>query len=222
MKCYDIKPLNHFHVHKKWTFFNRTHMFLHFLALLITFYYRASFFFKKNYLKYKMVEFLAWLLILVSELMLAFIWVLRQPYYWRPITRTVLPKNLPKDDDLPGIDVFICTADADKEPTFDVMNTVISAMALDYPPHKLHVYLSDDAGTSVTLDGLKDAWVFTTWWLPFCRRYDVKPPCPRAFFEETEKEGKSSEMCIKDRKHIKVYSIIFFLSKVTFCCCNCF
>ncbi|KAK9665742.1 hypothetical protein RND81_14G133000 [Saponaria officinalis] len=219
MRYYDTRPLNHVHVHQKWTFFNRVHMFLPFLALLITFYYRASGRILRRGREYKMVEFLAWLLILVSELMLAFIWVLRQPYYWRPITRTVLPDNLPKDDNLPGIDVFICTADADKEPTFDVMNTVISAMALDYPPHKLHVYLSDDAAASVTLDGLKDAWVFATWWLPFCRRYDIKLPCPRAFFEEIEEEGQSSEMFIKDRKLIQVYSIISFLSKVTICYC---
>ncbi|KAF2285419.1 hypothetical protein GH714_004256 [Hevea brasiliensis] len=31
------------------------------------------------------------------------------------------------------------------------MNTVLSAMALDYPPEKLSVYLSDDGGSSPTL-----------------------------------------------------------------------
>ncbi|KAJ8441745.1 hypothetical protein Cgig2_009174 [Carnegiea gigantea] len=78
-------------------------------------------------------------------------WVLKEPFFWFPVTRSVCPERLPKDPDLPGIDVFVCTADLEKEPTFGVMNTVISAMALDYPVEKLSVYLSDDGGASATL-----------------------------------------------------------------------
>ncbi|KAJ4722628.1 Cellulose synthase [Melia azedarach] len=62
------------------------------------------------------------------------------------------------------------------------MNTVLSAMALDYPPEKLHVYLSDDGGSSITLLGMKEAWKFARWWLPFCKKYGIKTICPEAFF----------------------------------------
>jgi len=92
--------------------------------------------------------------------------------------------------------VFVCTADPDKEPTVDVMNTVVSAMALDYPPEKLHVYLSDDGGSTLTLHGTREAYDFARWWLPFCKRYGIKTRCPKAFFKEEEDGegiGMSSE-----------------------------
>ncbi|KAK6138741.1 hypothetical protein DH2020_027517 [Rehmannia glutinosa] len=66
------------------------------------------------------------------------------PYRWRPVKRSVYPERLPEDEKLPPVDVFICTADPSKEPSLGVMNTVISAMSLDYPPDKLSVYLQDD------------------------------------------------------------------------------
>ncbi|KMS99539.1 hypothetical protein BVRB_1g023090 isoform A [Beta vulgaris subsp. vulgaris] len=121
-----------------------------------------------------------------AELLFAFIWFLKQPFYWWPVTRTVFPERLPKDDVLPAIDVFLCTTDPKKEPTFEVMNTVISAMSLDYPADKLSIYLSDDGAASVTLYGIKEAWVFATWWLPFCKKYNVKTVCPRAYFKQPE------------------------------------
>ncbi|TQD70064.1 hypothetical protein C1H46_044403 [Malus baccata] len=63
-----------------------------------------------------------------------------------------------------------------------VMNTVLSAMAMDYPPEKLHVYLSDDGCAAVTLNGMREAWRFAKWWLPFCRRYGIKCTTPEAYF----------------------------------------
>ncbi|KAH9625484.1 hypothetical protein KSS87_018343 [Heliosperma pusillum] len=208
MENSNIHSLNKCHVHKLWGTLNIIHSFLHSLTLFAIFYYRASFFLSKTNTRFETVHYLAWMAIFGAELMLAFIWLLRQPFYWRPVTRTVFPENLPDDVKLPGIDVFICTADPNKEPTFNVMNTVISAMALDYPATKLSVYLSDDAGASVTLDGMKEAWIFATWWLPFCRRYKVKPPCPLAYFEKPE-EGSLNGEFIKDRKLVQEKYEIF-------------
>jgi hypothetical protein len=99
-----------------------------------------------------------------------------------PVRRTVFPERLPEDDKLPPIDVFMCTADPNKEPTVEVMNTVLSAMALDYPPEKLHVYLSDDGGSPLTLHGMRESWRFARWWLPFCRKYGITTRCPQAYF----------------------------------------
>jgi len=116
---------------------------------------------------------------------------------------------LPEDHKLPPIDVFICTADPTKEPTLDVMNTVLSAMALDYPPEKLHVYLSDDGGSPLTLHGVREAWKFARCWLPFCTRYKIKNRCPKAYFSASEDHADDadfarSSLYLADKHKIKV------------------
>ncbi|KAK3009864.1 hypothetical protein RJ639_011878 [Escallonia herrerae] len=118
-----------------------------------------------------------------SEVIFAFVWLLTQAFRLRPVARTVNLESLPGDAELPGVDVFICTADPTKEPVMEVMNTVLSAMALDYPPDKLAVYLSDDGGAALTLYAIKEACSFAKKsWLPFCRKYGIKTRCPEAYF----------------------------------------
>ncbi|XP_016647665.1 PREDICTED: cellulose synthase-like protein G2 isoform X2 [Prunus mume] len=196
-------PLHLCHVHKLSIFINRTHIFFHSIALVFLLYYRASFFFFQDTTKTKATT-LAWLLVFVSEILLSFEWLLSQSFRWRPVSRTAFPERLPGDDKLPAVDVFICTADPEKEPTVGVMNTVLSAMAMDYPPDKLHVYLSDDGGAAVTLKGMREAWRFAKWWLPFCRRYGIKCRAPEAYFsaEEEDADFGGSEF-IQDREDIK-------------------
>ncbi|KAI6694151.1 hypothetical protein NL676_021861 [Syzygium grande] len=170
-------------------------MLVHATALSTLIYYRASFFFNENNSRDKATN-LAWLIIFLAELVLSFQWLLSQAFRWRPVSRAAFPERLPEDGKLPDIDVFVCTADPDKEPTVDVMNTVVSAMALDYPPEKLHVYLSDDAGSPLTLHGMREAYGFARWWLPFCKRYGIETRCPKAYFgeeEDDERIGMSSE-----------------------------
>uniref|UniRef100_A0A6N2N3R1 Cellulose synthase n=1 Tax=Salix viminalis TaxID=40686 RepID=A0A6N2N3R1_SALVM len=165
---------------------------LHFTALVALFYYRLS-----SILLPKPKPSLPYLLVFASEMLLSIIWLFDQAYTWRPVSRTTFPERLPEDEELPGIDVFICTADHKKEPPLEVMNTVLSAMALDYPSDKLSVYLSDDGGASVTLLGMREAWLFARSWLPFCRRFGLKTRCPEiiqmvpSFSKEKEKiKGK--------------------------------
>lgn len=128
-----------------------------------------------------------------------------QAYGWRPVFRSVDTERLPGDEELPGIDVFICTADPTKEPPAKVMNTVLSAMALDYPPEKLSVYLSDDGGSSVTLNGIREAWGFAKLWVAFCRRYGVGVPCPEAYFSAVD--GGGGEEFREERENVKVCSM---------------
>ncbi|XVF62941.1 hypothetical protein PTKIN_Ptkin09bG0049200 [Pterospermum kingtungense] len=151
-------PLHLLHVHSFSIIINRSHAILHSIAIAFLIYYRISFLLQET--RTRTIPTLSWLVIFASELLLSFTWLLTQAYRWRPVSRSVFPERLPSDDKLPSIDVFICTADPDKEPTVEVMNTVISAMALDYPPKKLHVYFSDDAGSAVTLSCMKEAWNF--------------------------------------------------------------
>lgn len=122
------------------------------------------------------------------------------------------PENLPADEKLPRVDVFICTADPKKEPVVEVMNTVISAMALEYPPEKLAVYLSDDGGAAVTLYAMKEACSFAGSWIPFCRKYGVKTRCPEAFFSsfgDDERELLESDEFNADEENVQVINNLF-------------
>ncbi|XP_004505391.1 cellulose synthase-like protein G2 [Cicer arietinum] len=197
-------PLNIYHVQKLLLIINRLHMFLHSTALGFLFYYRVCFLFQDTVTRGS--HLLPWLLVFASEIILSFIWFVGQAFRWRPISRSVFPERLPEDDKLPAIDVFICTADPIKEPTLEVMNTVLSSMALDYPQDKLHVYLSDDGCSPITLHGLRKAFEFAKWWLPFCRRYRVKNRCPKAYFSGLENDDcdfAKSSVYMADKQKIK-------------------
>ncbi|MBA0870245.1 hypothetical protein Goshw_009714 [Gossypium schwendimanii] len=165
---------------------NRLHILFHFTVTLLLLYYRISHFFNGNSL-----PALSWALITISELIFTFIWCLTQAFRWRPLSRTVSIDEIPANMNLEGLDVFVCTADPRKEPTMEVMNTIISALALDYPPEKLAVYLSDDGGSYITLYALKEAFAFSKRWLPFCMKYRIKTRCPEAFFSLAKYEELS-------------------------------
>lgn len=156
---------------------NRLHILFHSTVTLLLLYYRISHFFNGNNL-----PALSWALITISELIFTFIWCLTQAFRWQPLSHTVSIDEIPANKNLAKLDVFVCTADPQKEPTMEVMNTVISALALDYPPEKLAVYLSDDGGSYITLYALKEAFAFSKHWLPFCMKYKIKTRCPEAFF----------------------------------------
>lgn len=201
----ETLPLNICHVQKHLLILNRLHMFLHSTVLAFLFYYRVCFLFQNQ--ETRRSHLLPWLLLFASEIILSFIWILGQAYRWRPVSRTVFPERLPEEDKLPAIDVFICTADPIKEPTEEVMNTVLSAMALDYSPEKLHVYLSDDGGSPLTLHGMRVAWKFARWWLQFCRRYRIKSRCPKAYFSALQNDDSDfarSSVYMADKQNIKV------------------
>ena len=206
-------PLNTCHVQKLLLIINRLHMLIHSMALGFLFYYRVCFLFQDQ--ENRGSHLLPWLLVFASEIILSFIWFLGQAYRWRPISRYVFPERLPEDDKLPAVDVFICTADPIKEPTLEVMNTVLSSMALDYPQEKIHVYLSDDGCSPITLYGVRKAWEFARWWLPFCRRYKIKNRCPKAYFSALESDDNDfarSSVYLADKQKIKVeYDMIIFV-----------
>ncbi|KAK8988090.1 hypothetical protein V6N11_065689 [Hibiscus sabdariffa] len=163
---------------KKSTVINRSYAILQSIAITSMIFYRLSSF-------HHSTPSFPLLLVFASELILSFLWLLGQAYLWRPFTRKTFPDRLmlrEKTDQLPGIDVFICTADPEKEPPLEVMNTVLSAMAMDYPTEKLSVYVSDDGGCALTLYAMREAWEFGRYWLPFCRRFGIKTRCPKLYF----------------------------------------
>ncbi|KAK9269530.1 hypothetical protein L1049_001306 [Liquidambar formosana] len=86
------------------------------------------------------------------------------------------------ENDLPGVDIFVCTADPVIEPPMMVINTVLSVMAYDYPPEKLSIYLSDDGGSDLTFYALLEASHFCKYWIPYCNKFKVEPRSPAAYF----------------------------------------
>ena len=110
---------------------------------------------------------------------------------------------------MPGVDVFVCTADPNIEPPTMVINTVLSVMAYDYPPEKLSVYLSDDAGSNLTFYALLEASHFARSWVPFCKKFKVEPRSPAAYFSESSELTDSPNA---EWTQIKVNLIFLFLS----------
>ncbi|KAL0376737.1 UNVERIFIED_CONTAM: Cellulose synthase-like protein G1 [Sesamum calycinum] len=198
-------PLHLCHELKTDLIINRLYMFFLGTALLALFYYRTTTL--SHIIRTRETPLVPHLLVFISELLFTFLWVLHQAFRWRPVTRTVYPDRLPGDVKFPPIDVFICTADPSKEPSLGVMNTVISAMALDYPPDKLAVYLSDDGGSYLTLHAVREAWKFSKWWLPFCRKYELQTRCPGAYFSAEESSDGRFISCsefMAEKKEIEV------------------
>ncbi|KAK9665738.1 hypothetical protein RND81_14G132700 [Saponaria officinalis] len=135
-------PLNSCTSHK--VIINRLYTLLHFLNLSSIIYYGISNF--NYYTRHNVL--LPYILVSISELFLSLYSLLSLAYGWHRVTRTPYPDRLPEDEKLPAIDV----------PPIQVMNTVISAMALDYPPDKMTIYISDDGGELVTLLASKEKY----------------------------------------------------------------
>ncbi|KAK7320312.1 hypothetical protein VNO77_29674 [Canavalia gladiata] len=126
----------------------------------------------------------AWLGLLAAELWFGLYWLFGQALRWNPVFRKTFNARLSQryENRLPRVDIFVCTADPDIEPPIMVINTVLSAMAYDYPPEKLNVYLSDDAASDITFYALLEASTFAKHWVPFCKRFKVEPRSPSAYF----------------------------------------
>lgn len=190
-------PLNDCHVLLTNLIINRLHIFLNGIAILSVFYYRSTAAAEAPLLPYAAV--------IIAEIVLAFLWILHQAYRWRPVRRAVYTERLPaEEEELPPVDVFVCTADPSKEPPLAVMNTVISALSLDYPPRKLAVYLSDDGGSHVTLHAVREAWRFAGFWVPFCRKYGLKSRCPEAYFSARDGVGDEFGEFGDEKKTVEV------------------
>ncbi|KAI4307852.1 hypothetical protein L6164_030987 [Bauhinia variegata] len=175
----------------------------------------------------------AWISISMSELGFGLYWIITQSVRWRIVYHSPFMQRLLQrydEDKLPAMDIFVCTADPLLEPPSLVINTVLSTMSYNYPPEKLSVYLSDDGGSELTFYALLKASDFSKHWLPFCRRFNIEPRSPEAYFaghhsgdeewfsikklyeemksqiESVEKMGKVSEDMRKQHKGFSEWS----------------
>lgn len=113
-----------------------------------------------------------WGISIVCEIWFAFSWLLDQLPKLNPINRaadlTALrdkfespsPSNPQGRSDLPGLDVFISTADPEKEPPLVTSNTLLSILATEYPVEKLSIYISDDGAALLTFEAMAEAASF--------------------------------------------------------------
>ncbi|CAL9084013.1 unnamed protein product [Musa textilis] len=158
-----------------------------------------------------------WGMSVICEIWFTFSWLLEQLPKLSPVKRTaelavlfdkfetVSPQNPLGKPDLPGIDVFITTADPDKEPLLVMANTVLSVLAADYPVENLACYLSDDAGSLLTFETVAEVASFATVWVPFCRKHDVEPRGPESYFtlKKDPYRNKMRRDFVKDRRRMK-------------------
>ncbi|XVE90171.1 hypothetical protein DITRI_Ditri20bG0056700 [Diplodiscus trichospermus] len=130
------------------------------------------------------VERWSWIGLFMSELWFSFYWFLTTVPRWNSVYRFPYEDRLCLrfEKELPGIDIFVCTADPIVEPPSMVINTVLSVMAYDYPPDKLSIYLSDDGGSDLTFYAMLEAATFSKKWLPFCKKFKIEPRSPEAYF----------------------------------------
>ncbi|CAN6476819.1 unnamed protein product [Victoria cruziana] len=158
-----------------------------------------------------------WGMSVVCEIWFAFSWILDQMPKLCPINRATdlqvlkdkfempSPSNPTGRSDLPGIDVFVSTADPEKEPPLVTANTILSILAVDYPVEKLACYVSDDGGALLSFEAMAEAASFADIWVPFCRKHDIEPRNPDSYFNikgDPTKNKRRSDF-VKDRRRVK-------------------
>ncbi|KAJ7534832.1 hypothetical protein O6H91_12G006000 [Diphasiastrum complanatum] len=158
-----------------------------------------------------------WGMSVICEIWFSFSWVLDQLPKLSPVNRVtdlaVLKERFesPSENnphgrsDLPGIDVFVSTADPEKEPPLVTANTILSILATQYPVEKLSVYLSDDGGALLSFEALAEAASFAREWVPFCRKHEIEPRNPETYFvlKGDPTKNKKRPDFVKDRRRMK-------------------
>ncbi|QHO44517.1 Cellulose synthase-like protein [Arachis hypogaea] len=158
-----------------------------------------------------------WGMSVVCEIWFAFSWLLDQLPKLFPVNRfadldvlkekfeTPTPNNPSGKSDLPGIDIFVSTADPEKEPPLVTANTILSILAADYPVEKLACYVSDDGGALLTFEAMAEAASFANLWVPFCRKHDIEPRNPDSYFSMKRDPYKNKVLpdFVRDRRRVK-------------------
>uniref|UniRef100_A0A5B7BWG0 Cellulose synthase-like protein D4 n=1 Tax=Davidia involucrata TaxID=16924 RepID=A0A5B7BWG0_DAVIN len=158
-----------------------------------------------------------WFMSVICEIWFAFSWILDQIPKLCPINRSTdlevlrdkfdlpSPSNPTGRSDLPGIDLFVSTADPEKEPPLVTANTILSILAVDYPVEKLACYISDDGGALLTFEAMAEAASFADLWVPFCRKHNIEPRNPESYFsiKTDPTKNKMRSDFVKDRRRVK-------------------
>ncbi|PKU76984.1 cellulose synthase-like protein D2 [Dendrobium catenatum] len=158
-----------------------------------------------------------WGMSVVCELWFAFSWLLDQLPKLSPVNRATdlsvlkdkfeipTPTNPTGKSDLPGVDIFVSTADPEKEPPLVTANTILSILAAEYPVEKLACYVSDDGGALLTFEAMAEAASFASVWVPFCRKHRIEPRNPESYFalKRDPYKNKVRQDFVRDRRRVK-------------------
>ncbi|KAJ3672605.1 hypothetical protein LUZ60_007326 [Juncus effusus] len=158
-----------------------------------------------------------WGMSVVCEIWFGFSWILDQLPKLCPVNRatdlavlkekfeTPTQSNPTGKSDLPGLDIFVSTADPEKEPVLVTANTILSILAADYPVEKLSCYVSDDGGALLTFEAMAEAASYANMWVPFCRKHNIEPRNPDSYFnlKKDPYKGKVRPDFVKDRRRVK-------------------
>ncbi|XP_073136416.1 cellulose synthase-like protein D4 isoform X1 [Henckelia pumila] len=158
-----------------------------------------------------------WLMSVTCEIWFSFSWFLDQIPKMNPVNRSTdlevlrdkfempSPSNPTGRSDLPGVDLFVSTADPEKEPPLVTANTMLSILAVDYPVEKLACYVSDDGSALLTFEAMAEAASFADLWVPFCRKHDIEPRNPETYFckKSDPTKNKKRPDFVKDRRKVK-------------------
>ncbi|KAK2399980.1 Cellulose synthase-like protein D4 [Trifolium repens] len=158
-----------------------------------------------------------WAMSITCEIWFGFSWILDQIPKLCPVNRSTdlvvlhekfdspSPSNPTGRSDLPGVDLFVSTADPEKEPPLTTANTILSILAVDYPVEKLACYVSDDGGALLTFEAMAEAASFADLWVPFCRKHNIEPRNPESYFalKVDPTKNKSNLDFVKDRRRVK-------------------
>ncbi|KAK8945102.1 Cellulose synthase-like protein D2 [Platanthera zijinensis] len=158
-----------------------------------------------------------WGMSVICELWFAFSWLLDQLPKLSPVNRVTdlkvlkekfespSPTNPAGKSDLPGVDVFVSTADPAKEPPLVTANTILSILAADYPVEKLACYVSDDGGALLNFEAMAEAASFAAMWVPFCRKHGIEPRNPESYFglKRDPFKDKVRPDFVRDRRRLK-------------------
>lgn len=154
---------------------------------------------------------------IVCEIWFAFSWILDQLPKLCPVNRATdlavlkdkfeqpSSENPTGRSDLPGMDIFVSTADPEKEPPLVTANTILSILSAEYPVEKLACYLSDDGGSLLTFEAMAEAASFARIWIPFCRKHVIEPRNPESYFnlKGDPTKNKVRQDFVKDRRRVK-------------------
>eukprot|EP00897_Mesotaenium_endlicherianum_P000029 jgi/Mesen1/10026/ME000073S09304 len=177
---------------------------LRLIATLAFFYFRVT---NPN----KSAYFL-WLTSVICEIWFGISWIFDQIPKWSPITRETYLDRLRlrcepdgQASQLPNVDIFVSTADPEKEPPLVTANVVLSILAADYPVEKMALYLSDDGASMLTFEALTETANFARSWVPFCKRYTLEPRAPEVYFSQTVDylKGQVQPEFVRERRRMK-------------------
>ncbi|KAI9073152.1 hypothetical protein K1719_044884 [Acacia pycnantha] len=151
--------------------------------------------------------FALWLVAVICELWFALSWIL-DTFTFKLIVHVFVTIRYEKDGEasqLCGIDIFVTTLDPLKEPPLVTANTILSILAVDYPPEKVSCFVSDDGAAMLTFETLSETSEFARKWVPFCKKFNIEPRAPEWYFAEKVNylKDKAHPSFVKERRAMK-------------------